>query len=65
MNPLKKDDLAETCAAVRHTLFFMADAFRAMASSSSVESSESSSLGAALIMEVCADALRDGAEGES
>ena len=59
MNPLRNDNPADTLAGVRHVLCFMADAFHAMASSESLTSSESASLGAAHIMEVCADALRE------
>lgn len=57
MNPLWNDNRADTCAVVRHVLCFMADAFHAMASCESLTSSESASLGAAHIMEVCAAAL--------
>lgn len=66
MNPLRNDNPADTRAVVRHVLFFMVDAFHAMASCESLTSSESASLGAAHIMEVCADALReDDDKGES
>lgn len=59
MNPLRNDNPADTLACVRHVLCFMADAFYAMASCESLTTSESASLGAAHIMEVCADALRE------
>lgn len=57
MNPLRNDNQADTAAVVRHVLFFLADAFHAMASCGDVLSSESAALGAAHILETCAVAL--------
>ena len=65
MNPLRNDNPADTRAVVRHELFFMADAFHAMASCESLTSSESASLGGAHRMEICADALREESEKRS
>jgi hypothetical protein len=59
MSPLRNDNPADTIASVRHMLCFMAEAFHAMASCESLTIGESASLGAAHIMEVCADALRE------
>ncbi|WP_300339098.1 hypothetical protein [Accumulibacter sp.] len=65
MNPLRINDTPgpDTRQAVRDVLYFMTDAFYAIASADSVTASESATLGAGHILAMCADALREADEG--
>ncbi|HCZ13490.1 MAG: hypothetical protein AW09_000826 [Candidatus Accumulibacter phosphatis] len=66
MNPLRRLDQPgpDTRQAVRDVLFFMSDAFLAIATADTIPS-ESAARGVARILSVCADALHESAEGES
>lgn len=66
-NPLRMLDQPgpDTRQAVRDVLFFLSDAFFAMASADAVTSSESATRGAGHLLAVCADALRESEEAEA
>lgn len=66
MNPLRIGDRPgpDTRQAVRDVLFFMSDAFLAIASAYTV-GSESATRGAGHILSICADALREVEEDEA
>ncbi len=66
-NPLRMLDQPgpDTRQAVRDVLFFLSDAFFAIASTDAVTSSESATRGAAHLLTVCADALREPEEAEA